>query len=291
MTSINNIQRKKASEFKKLHYDDEILVLFNCWDIGSAKLIANNNAKAIATTSVGVSASLGYTDGQNIPIEIMLHTIANIVNATMLPVNADIEAGYGNNVEEIINSVTKFIDTGIAGINIEDGFVENNTIKLLDKDEMSNRITAIRKLTDQHNFDLVINARTDPFMAKIGKESDWLATAIERGNLFKEAGATCVFVPHVTELNVIKILVNEINAPINVLINPTRGAGLPPSISVLQDIGVSRVSFGSSPYKAVMTLAYAMLTELSSQGTNKILGQQLIDLEKVKHTMNAITNK
>jgi len=117
---VSNIQKTKAEMFLKFHQDKEILVLLNSWDIGSSKLIEACGYKAIATTSMGIAASLGYPDCQTIQLSEMIQVITGIVNAVQVPVSVDIEAGYGNNLNEIIESVKKIIATGIVGINIED---------------------------------------------------------------------------------------------------------------------------------------------------------------------------
>lgn len=129
----------------KFHYDKEMLVLLNSWDPGSSKLIEACGYKAIATTSMGIAASLGYPDCQVIQLPEMIEAITNIVNAVHVPVTVDIEAGYGNNLDEIIQSVKKIIATGIVGINIEDS-IDLNPV-LIDEIEFCERISAIRALS------------------------------------------------------------------------------------------------------------------------------------------------
>src|SRR5512135_1645735 len=104
---VSGIQKEKAEMFLKFHHDKEILVLLNSWDIGSSKLVEACGYKAIATTSMGIAASLGYPDGQVIQLSEMLERISGIVNAVAAPVTADIEAGYGKNLNEIIDSIKK----------------------------------------------------------------------------------------------------------------------------------------------------------------------------------------
>src|SRR5512133_684430 len=117
---VSSIQKEKAEMFLKFHQDKEILVLLNSWDIGSSKLVEACGYKAIATTSMGIAASLGYPDSQVIKLSEMVEVITRIVNAVQVPVTVDIEAGYGNNTNEVIDSVKRIIGTGIVGINIED---------------------------------------------------------------------------------------------------------------------------------------------------------------------------
>jgi 2-methylisocitrate lyase-like PEP mutase family enzyme len=181
----------------------------------------------------------------------------------------DIEAGYGNNLNEIIESVRKIIATGIVGINIEDSI--DLSPDLIDEMEFCERISAIRALSDSLGFHLVINARTDSFYTSPGSTLEKLSESIKRGNKYREAGADCIFVQPVWEKETISTLVKEINAPVNILSNPTIGAGLPLSVSELQDLGVARLSLGSGLMKATLALIKKVADELSEKGTYNIL--------------------
>jgi 2-methylisocitrate lyase-like PEP mutase family enzyme len=181
----------------------------------------------------------------------------------------DIEAGYGNNIDEIIESVKKIIATGIVGINIEDS-IDLNPV-LIDEIEFCERISAIRALSDSLGFHLVINARTDSFFTSTGSLREKLSESIKRGNKYREAGADCIFVQPVWEKETIATLVKEINAPINILSNPANAAGLPPPVLELQDLGVARLSLGSSMLKATLALTKKVADELLEKGTYNIL--------------------
>ena len=266
---VSNIQKEKAELFLKYHHDKEILVLLNSWDIGSSKLIEACGYKAIATTSMGIAASLGYPDCQIIQLSEMITAITGIVNGVQVPVTVDIEAGYGRNLDEIIDSVKKIIATGIVGINIEDS-IDLNPV-LIDEMEFCERISAIRALSDSLGFHLVINARTDAFYTSSGSPLEKLSESIKRGNKYREAGADCIFVQPVSEKETISTLVKEIDAPINILANPAIGAGIPPSVSELQDLGVARVSLGSGVMKATLALIKKVADELSAKGTYSVL--------------------
>jgi len=266
---VSSNQKEKAELFLKYHRDKEILVLLNSWDIGSSKLIEASGYKAIATTSMGVAASLGYPDCQVITLSETIQVTTGIVNAVKVPVSVDIEAGYGNNLNEIIESVKKIIATGIVGVNIEDS-IDLSPV-LIDEMEFCERISAIRALSDSLGIHLVINARTDSFYTSSGSTQEKLSESIKRGNKYREAGADCIFVQPVSDKETIATLVKEINAPINILANPTIGAGVTPSINELQDLGVARVSLGSSLMKATLALIKKVADELSEKGTYNIL--------------------
>ena len=274
---VSSIQKAKADRFLKFHQNNEILVLLNSWDISSSKIIESCGYKAIATTSMGISASLGYPDCQIIQLSEMIEVITGIVHNVKAPVTVDIESGYGNNLKDIIDSITKIIAIGIVGINIEDSNYINSS--LIDEMEFCERIAAIRALSDSMGFHLVINARTDSFYTSKSSPHAKLSESIKRGNKYKEAGADCIFVMPVWEKKTISTLVKEINAPINILSNPGIGTGvISPSVSELQDLGVARVSLGSGLMKSTLALIKKVADELSQKGTYNILLETLTPL-------------
>jgi 2-methylisocitrate lyase-like PEP mutase family enzyme len=270
---VSGIQKEKADAFLKFHRDNEILVLANSWDIGSSKLLEACGFKAVATTSMGIAASLGYPDCQVITLHEMITAITGIVNAVKVPVTVDIEAGYGNTTEEILGSVRKIIETGIAGINIEDSI--EMSPELTDEKEFCGRIAAIRALSDSLGFHLVINARTDSFYTSSRPINEKLAESIRRGNKYREAGADCIFVQPVWDREMIATLVKEIDAPVNILANPGIGPGMPPSVRELQDLGVARLSLGSGIMKATLALIKKIADELRDKGTYEILSEAM----------------
>ncbi len=270
---VSSIQKEKAELFLKFHHDEELLVLLNSWDPGSSKLVEACGYKAVATTSMGIAASLGLADCEVIQLPEMLRVVTGIVNAVQVPVSVDFEAGYGDTVDEIVESVTRLVATGIVGINIEDS-IELSPI-LIDEMEFCERIAAIRALSDSLGFHLVINARTDSFYTSRATEKEKLAESIRRGNKYREAGADCIFVQPVWDKETIRTLVKEINAPINILSNPSIGEGLPPSVRELQDLGVARLSLGSSLMKATLALIKKAAGELSEKGTYTVLSDTM----------------
>ena len=276
---VSAIQKQKADLFLKYHHDEEILVLLNSWDTGSSKLIEACGYKAIATTSMGVAASLGYPDCQVMKLPEMIEITSRIVNAVHTPVTVDIEAGYGNNLNEIIDSVKKIIATGIVGINIEDS-IDMSPV-LVDEMEFCERISAIRALSDSMGFHLIINARTDSFYTSHGSATEKLAESIKRGNKYRQAGADCIFIQPVSDQQTISTLVKEISAPVNILVNPTIGGGVPLSIEKLQELGVARVSMGSALMKATLALIKRVAEELSQKGTYDSLADALTPLNNV----------
>ena len=270
---VTPIQKDKAGLFLQLHHGPEILVLANSWDVGSSRLMEGCGYRAIGTTSMGIAASLGHPDGQVMQLSELLPVVSGIVKAVKVPVTADIEAGYGDNTDDVVATVRQMIDTGIVGINIEDSVALSPV--LIDELAFSERITAIRGLSDALGLHLVINARTDAFYTSSSSTHEKLAESIRRGNKYSDAGADCVFVQPVWERDIISTLVKEIDAPINILANPGIGGGLPPSVSELQELGVARLSLGSGMMKATLALIKKVADELSGEGTYKALQEAM----------------
>lgn len=283
----NLTQKEKAELFLKLHHNKEVLVILNSWDPGSSKLIEASGFKAIGTTSMGISASLGYPDCQAIPFEEMYDAVKRIAKSVSVPVTVDIEGGFGKDVGQIVRNIEKIISTGIVGINIEDSIDRNP--KLLEVDEFCERISAIRKLSDSLGFHLVINARTDSFLAESGSPDGRIAESIKRGNKYREAGADCIFVPCVWEAEKISELVNGINAHVNILANPTNGTGLPPSIEDLKNLGVARLSVGSSLMKSTLALIKNVGDEMLQKGTYNNYSNALTPVENVQQAYSMAT--
>jgi 2-methylisocitrate lyase-like PEP mutase family enzyme len=273
---VTSIQKEKADLFLKYHQDKEILVLLNSWDVGSSKLIEACGFKAIATTSMGIAASLGYPDCQIIQLSELIEVVTGIVKSVQVPVTVDFEGGFGKNINEIVDSAKKMIETGIVGINIEDS-IDLNPV-LVDEMEFCERISAIRALSDSLGFHLVINARTDSFFTSTGTHQEKLSESIKRGNKYREAGADCIFVQPVWDKETIATLVKEINAPVNILSNPANVKGLPPPVHELQDLGVARLSLGSSMLKAALALTKKVADELLEKGTYNFLVDSLTPL-------------
>lgn len=271
-------QKEKAELFLKLHQDREILVILNSWDPGSSRLIQASGFKAIGTTSMGVSASLGYPDCEQIQFSEMLQAIKRIADKITLPLTVDIEGGFGNTTKDIVNNISQVIETGVVGINLEDSV--KLSPDLLDPAEFSERISAIRELSDSMGIHLVINARTDSFLTSAGTVENRLRESIKRGNVYKAAGADCIFVPNVTDKNSISTLVKEIEAPVNILANPTNGTALPPAIKELEELGVARLSVGSSLMKSTLALIKRVADETIHTGTYNNLFQASNPIEE-----------
>jgi 2-methylisocitrate lyase-like PEP mutase family enzyme len=250
----------KAEQLRALHRAPPILVLPNAWDAVSARLFEAEGFPAIATTSAGVSAVLGYPDGGVVPWREMIDAVARIVRAVSVPVTADIEHAYGATPSAVADIVLRVIAAGAVGINIEDCVPGARELEPLTV--QTDKIASIVKAATTAGVRVVINARTDVFLRAFGEPEHRVAVAVGRGRAFLEAGADCVFVPGVRDPETIGALVAAIGGPVNVL----AVKGTPP-IAELQSLGVARVSVGSGPMRATLALARDIARELHTQGT------------------------
>ena len=232
-----------SDELRRLH-GGPILVMPNVWDVGSALLVASlPGCRALATTSSGVAASLGYPDGERIPAAEMIEAVGRIARAVGMPVTADLEAGYGDPAA----TARAAVDAGLAGMNLED--------KAGPADEHVERIRAVRAEVGE---ELVLNARIDVFLHGTGGIDE----AVERGNAYLAAGADCVFPIGVADSAAIARLAAEIDGPLNVLASTGT-----PSTAELETLGVARVTFGSGLTRAAYGATVRAAREVLEDGT------------------------
>lgn len=240
-------QANKARAFAALHVSGKPLVLFNVWDAGSAKAVAEAGAKALATGSWSVAAANGFPDGEKIPLDLVMGNFQRIVLSTALPVSVDIESGYGKTPEEVARTVARSLEVGAVGCNLEDSFPESG--KLRDAAEQVARIRAARKAAEAAGIPYFINARTDVFFEKPAAEHDaaMVEAALQRARLYAEAGASGLFVPGLVGGELIKRLAAASPLPVNVMV----GKGTP-GLAELGAAKVARVSHGPGPYLGAM---------------------------------------
>jgi 2-methylisocitrate lyase-like PEP mutase family enzyme len=250
-----------AATFRRLHRprDGAVLVLPNAWDPLSARVIEHAGARAVATTSAGVSWALGRSDGQGVSREEMVEAIRRIARAVRLPVTADVESGYGaGSPEDVAETVREVVAAGAVGINLEDAPGPGGE-SLMSPDEQQSRLAAARAAGGS---DLFINARVDVYLRQVGPESARLTETVRRAAAYVAAGADGVFVPGVMDPPTIRRLVQEIGAPVNIM----AGRGAPP-IGELARLGVARVSVGPAITGAAMATIRAAARELLGPGT------------------------
>jgi 2-methylisocitrate lyase-like PEP mutase family enzyme len=254
-------QARKAEVLRKLHHGGKILVLANAWEVSSARIFEEMGFPAIATTSAGIAASLGYPDGQFISRDEMLDIVGRIARAVHVPVTADLEAGYGPTIEDMTATVKAMAEAGAVGMNLEDvtGSDESTHVDLATQVE---KIQAIRRAGEAIGVPLVLNARTDIFLMPIGPEPTRFERTVERCRAYRKAGADCLFVPGVKDAATISKLVKAVDGPLNIL--ATAGG---PNVNELQAMGVARVSMGSAVMRSTLGHARRVGKELLERGT------------------------
>jgi 2-methylisocitrate lyase-like PEP mutase family enzyme len=230
----------ETTEFRKLH-ESGCFVIPNPWDIGTARYLRKLGFQALATTSAGFAFSIGMPDADwAVPRDLMLKHIAEIVSATDLPVNADFESGYAHEPEGVAANVRLCVETGVAGLSIEDATGDPEK-PLYDMPLAVERIQAARSAAS----DVVLTARAECFL--VGHRSP-LQESIRRLQAYAEAGADVLFAPGVRERSDIQAIVAAVHPkPVNVLAVAGR------KVSDLAELGVRRVSLGSSLARAAWT--------------------------------------
>ena len=254
-------QKSKAMAFRAMHRSGKILVLPNAWDVASARVFEEAGFGAIATTSAGVAFSLGYPDGQKISREEMLARAGRIARAVKVPVTADVEAGYGFGPEHSARTANEVIAAGVVGMNLEDA-TGDPAHPLVDLPVQLERIRAVKAAALKSGVLLVLNARTDVYLAKVGESVTHYEESARRLLAYRDAGADCVFLPGVADRETIGRIVRDVQCPVNILVGPGS-----PTIGELQDLGVARVSIGSTAMRATLGLVKRIGEELKTTGT------------------------
>jgi 2-methylisocitrate lyase-like PEP mutase family enzyme len=239
-------QVQKAKCFRNLHVSGEPLVLFNIWDPGSAKAVAETGAKALATSSWAVSEASGYSDGERTPLTFAIDNLRRIAEAVDLPVTVDLESGYGDTPKKVGEAVALAIKAGAIGCNLEDSFPENGSLR--ETKHQVDRIRHARQEADETNVAFFINARTDVFIqiSQDKHDASLVAQALQRAQAYAQAGADGLFVPGLADLALIADLTKASPLPVNIMVS--QGA----DITALAKRGVARVSFGADSYVVTM---------------------------------------
>lgn len=257
----SSTQKEKAARLRQLHHGPAPLVLPNAWDAASARIFERAGFSAIATTSSGVATALGYADGQQISREMLIDALARITRVVESPVTADIEAGYGTTIAEVLQTVREVIATGVVGINIEDSLKQQDKA-LVDITYQVELIAALRELARELDMPLVINARVDVFLLAIGEPESRFEHTVQRANAYLQAGADCAYPIGLLPADVIAGLVKAIHGPINIMGGPPA-----PTLPELAQRGVARVSLAGGLMRATLGHLHAIVQELLTSGT------------------------
>lgn len=243
----------KRDTFAALHKPGDPVLLYNIWDVSSAKAVAGAGAKAIATGSHGLAEAAGFSDGENIPFNLFLDIVRRIVAAVDLPVTVDFEGGFAVDTARVADHAQYLAETGAVGCNFEDQEVGGPGLHPIA--EQAARVAAVV------GRGLWVNARTDLFLRKlIARENPndraLLSEAMERAAAYAEAGAHSFFVPGVSDAELIAEICAASPLPVNVI----KPEGL--DIATLAKAGVARISWGPRPWRWAMERLAAEAAEL-----------------------------
>ncbi len=233
-----------ADKFRELHVPGTPLALYNIWDAGGAKVVAEAGAKAVATGSWSVAAAHGYADGEALPFDMLVWIAGRIAASVNVPLTVDFEAGYAHEPAEIEENAARLFEAGAVGVNFEDGL--NGGVR--PADEQVARLKAVRRGAEKAGVNAFINARTDYFLRSDPSEhASHLDEALARATAYAAAGADGFFAPGLADEALIKTVCVQSPLPVNIMTTPAT-----PSIARLGELGVARVSFGPFPYRKLM---------------------------------------
>ncbi|MBM2823483.1 MAG: Isocitrate lyase/phosphoenolpyruvate mutase family protein [Thermoleophilia bacterium] len=247
----------RRARFRALHERDQLFVMPNPWDLGSARLLASCGFEALATTSEGFAWSLGKTD-QTVTREELVAHVSDLAAATSLPLNVDSERCYPNDPGGVIETVALLADAGAGGFSIED--YDPATGGMDDVGAAAERVAMAAEAAHQLSEPMVLTGRAENHVHGVDDLDDTIARLIA----YRDAGADAVYAPGLRDLGQIAAVVEAVGVPVNALALP-RG----PTIAELASVGVRRVSTGSwlaaAAYGALVTGA----RELADAGTSR----------------------
>ncbi|WP_443697267.1 isocitrate lyase/PEP mutase family protein [Pseudomonas sp.] len=221
-----------STVFRNLHQDN-LLVLANVGDAGSARIVESVGSKAVATSSAAVAWANGYQDGNQLPLKLLTTTVESMVRVLTVPLTVDVEGGYSDDLESVAKVIDCVVRAGAVGINIEDGA---GSIDLILR-----KIEVAKKVASTRGIDLFVNVRTDVYLRCLVAPERQLAETISRASLFEQAGADGFFAAAMVEEYDIATLCEATRLPVNLL----SWSGQP-EIHELARLGVKRLSAGSS---------------------------------------------
>lgn len=248
-----------ADRLLQAHRAGRPLVLPNVWDVASARTVQDAGFAAVATSSRAIAQVFGETDDDSSDPDLIFGFLARVAAAVDVPVTADLQAGLHLEPAELVD---RMIRVGISGCNLEDS-VHDGTGGLVDPGRQASYLAAVRRSADRRGVHLVLNARIDTFIRGVGGSTvERIDDVVTRARTYIEAGADCVYPMGHLDPDIIRTLVDAIDAPVNVM--STRDG---PSVDELADIGIARISFGSGLYTALVDEHRSMLAALVENGT------------------------
>jgi 2-methylisocitrate lyase-like PEP mutase family enzyme len=242
------MSRDKAELLQSLHRRDDLLVVPNAWDVGSARVLETAGFPTVASSSAAFAWSLGLPDGEKAPWDEVIGGLARMAAGVDVPVSADLEGGYVDSTGGIDRTVEALVDAGVAGVGLEDSDFGEGAEGVVEAEEHAEVIAAARAAADALDHPLFINGRTELYIRRVGPDAGRLEEAARRLALYVEAGADGVFCPGITDAEEIGELAGQVAAPLNVLWMPSM-----PDLDELERLGVRRVTIGSQTYLAALS--------------------------------------
>ena len=237
-------QNEKAVRFRALHDGPGAFVIPNPWDVGSARILAGLGFPALATTSAASASALGRRDGELTRDDALAHARL-IVNATDLPVSADLEKGFGDPPEVVAETIRLAAEGGLVGCTIEDA-TRNQDRPLYDLGLAVERIAAAAQAAHALSFPFVLTARAHNLLYAPARLED----TIRRLQAFEKAGADVLFAPGLPDLDAVRAVCAAVSKPVNFMAG-IKGKSF--SVGELAATGVRRISLATSLYRAAMT--------------------------------------
>jgi 2-methylisocitrate lyase-like PEP mutase family enzyme len=241
-TTSMTLLAEQAEQLRALHHAAEPLVLPNAWDAASARAVQDAGFPAVATSSSAVATSLGFEDGQRMPIDEVFGAVSRIARVLEVPLTADLEAGYGLSAADFVE---RMLAAGAVGCNLED--TDHSDKSLRDPQQQAEWLTAVKQAGKKAGVDIVLNARVDVFVRRRSEFAADIDEAIRRARLYLEAGADCVYPILCHQESTVAALVQAIPGPINIY----AVADGPPLVR-LKQLGVHRISYAGRLQRAVM---------------------------------------
>jgi 2-methylisocitrate lyase-like PEP mutase family enzyme len=251
-------QAEKAEAFRALHARPQAFIIPNPWDVGTARMLARLGYEALATTSAGFAFSIGVLDNQ-VGRERMLAHVAEIAAATDLPVSADLENGFGDDLKTVAETIRRASATGIVGGSIEDS-IDRPGEKVYEMAHAADRVRAAVEAKRDLPFPFTLTARAENYLVGIPD----LADTIRRLQAYQEAGADVLYAPCITTREEITAIVKSVDRPVNFLMGtqPQRF-----TLAELSEMGVRRVSVGSALSAAALGAFLRGAREMRETGT------------------------
>jgi len=249
-------QLEKCSRFAELHQQHSAWLIPNPWDVGSARVLQGLGFRALATTSSGFAYSLGRADGA-VTLEEKLAHCRELAAATDIPLNADFENGFSDENATLRDNVLRLIETGIAGLSIED--FSRDKLTIYSKDEAADRLAVVMEAIQQSGIPVLLTARAENLIRGVDDPDDTL----ERLQAYSATGAHVLYSPGLTTLEQIQRFIAATDKPMNVLAPFVVGASVPQ----LADLGVTRVSTGGALNWAAVNPLITAGKEMLEQGS------------------------